>query len=724
MRPNCTLLQFAAIVVISLLLTNTLQSQWSHTPGATGGFAAALFSDSQFMLFGLEQGGVYRSIDDGVTWQPVFNGLTGRGPGAYAFARTGTRVFLSTGVGIAMSTDQGLTWNPANNGLPSLGSSISDFAVRSTGTIFAAGSEGVYRSNDSGGTWIKGTAGLTDSLMSSLLSTPTYLFAGTYESGIFRSTNDGVTWQLASTGLPSGSGHQISALTTVVGGRLLAATRAGMYYSTDSGDSWTQAASGLDTRTVSTVFAIDTILVAGTYGFGAYRSTDKGSNWISASTGWPSGNVRAFCTHKGVLYGGSYGFSTLYKSTDIGQTWVEVGNGITSRLPYALAVNNTRVFAAEAYGLEISSDGGSTWNTPALLFGKSYYSVHSKGSLIYAGSSSIGPYLSTDNGVTWDTANGWNSGTGPHATISLNTDSLYLYAGAYNGTYRSSDNGTSWTSLHGGLTDTIVYTICPAKGHVFAGTQTGIFVSTDHGTTWSVLSGGAPTYHIKSIVNIDSVVLAATEYGSVPSTFRSTNYGQSWSPVTDGLTSLNAVFQTLLVDGRSIFAGSATEGVWLSTDLGLSWSNISSGLYGPAQRIVGLAVSDHTLFALTRGGIWTRPLTQVVAVDQGENPLPTKMELMQNYPNPFNPSTVIKYDVGVVSGQSPAPRSTAGPVVSNVRLAVYDLLGREVAVLVNEKREPGRYELVFDGSRLPSGVYIYRLEAGSTVASRKMMLLK
>jgi hypothetical protein len=83
--------------------------------------------------------------------------------------------------------------------------------------------------------------------------------------------------------------------------------------------------------------------------------------------------------------------------------------------------------------------------------------------------------------------------------------------------------------------------------------------------------------------------------------------------------------------------------------------------------------------------------------------------LQQNYPNPFNPSTVISYQL---------------PVVSNVKLAVYDMLGREVRVLVDEKKEAGYHEIRFDGSGLASGVYLYRLRAGDYVATKKLLLMK
>ncbi len=88
---------------------------------------------------------------------------------------------------------------------------------------------------------------------------------------------------------------------------------------------------------------------------------------------------------------------------------------------------------------------------------------------------------------------------------------------------------------------------------------------------------------------------------------------------------------------------------------------------------------------------------------------PTQFSLEQNYPNPFNPTTVVSYQL---------------PDVSNVTLVVYDVLGREVAVLVNERKPAGRYSVEFDGSKFATGMYVYRLSTGSRVECRKMVLLK
>jgi hypothetical protein len=104
---------------------------------------------------------------------------------------------------------------------------------------------------------------------------------------------------------------------------------------------------------------------------------------------------------------------------------------------------------------------------------------------------------------------------------------------------------------------------------------------------------------------------------------------------------------------------------------------------------------------------------------------PKEFALMQNYPNPFNPTTRIRYTVGrVVVPSGALLGGVEGPASSKVRLAVYDLLGREVAVLVNERKAAGTYEVSIDASGLASGVYLFRLTSGSFVQSRGMVLLK
>jgi hypothetical protein len=103
-----------------------------------------------------------------------------------------------------------------------------------------------------------------------------------------------------------------------------------------------------------------------------------------------------------------------------------------------------------------------------------------------------------------------------------------------------------------------------------------------------------------------------------------------------------------------------------------------------------------------------------------EQPLPPdQFALLQNYPNPFNPVTTIRFTLTPYS-RLPEGEGTGVRVV----LKVFDLLGREVAALVNEKKPAGTHQVTWDASDMPSGVYFYRLTSGKSVSMRKMILLR
>jgi hypothetical protein len=113
---------------------------------------------------------------------------------------------------------------------------------------------------------------------------------------------------------------------------------------------------------------------------------------------------------------------------------------------------------------------------------------------------------------------------------------------------------------------------------------------------------------------------------------------------------------------------------------------------------------------------------QVLKVHEGKTVVPVTFVLEQNYPNPFNPTTGIRFQVGQTLGPAGGRPGVSG--VSDVKLTVYDLLGREVAVLVNERKAPGSYEVKFDGKGLASGVYLYRMQAGDFTETRRLCLIK
>ncbi len=130
----------------------------------------------------------------------------------------------------------------------------------------------------------------------------------------------------------------------------------------------------------------------------------------------------------------------------------------------------------------------------------------------------------------------------------------------------------------------------------------------------------------------------------------------------------------------------------------------ASGANNKIVGTLGQAAIGH------RAGFWYSTIDLVTSVEQIEDELlPTEFRLDQNYPNPFNPSTTIRF---------------ALPKTSNVTIKIYDVLGRQVATLVDEKYQPGVYKIIFEAGELASGLYIYRIQTEGFTQSRKLMLLK
>ena len=103
-----------------------------------------------------------------------------------------------------------------------------------------------------------------------------------------------------------------------------------------------------------------------------------------------------------------------------------------------------------------------------------------------------------------------------------------------------------------------------------------------------------------------------------------------------------------------------------------------------------------------------------IGIEPISSEIPQRYELLQNYPNPFNPMTKLRFNI-------PATVETTRRVVS---LRVYDVLGKEIAVLVNENLKPGIYEIEWDASNIPSGVYFYSLITNEFTQTKKMVVLK
>jgi hypothetical protein len=393
---------------------------------------------------------------------------------------------------------------------------------------------------------------------------------------------------------------------------------------------------------------------------------------------------------------------------------------------YAFAASGSNVFAgSDTSGLAdfggsvfLSTNNGADWtNVSTGLIGPEVRALAINGPNIYAGTGGNGVFVSTNNGTSWTAI---SAGLTNKFVNVLAVSGTYLFAGTTGpwddptgGVFRSTDNGANWTKVNDGLTNTVVLELAVSGANLFAGTPGGLFVSTNNGTNWTQTS--LSTSYVAALAVSGTNIFASAQGGL----YLSTDNGANWGNVS------NVGAMDLVASGPNLFAlgGFFWGSISLSTDNGANWQVVNEDMKDTLTQALG--INDVYIFAggSSGNGVWRRPLSEMVtSVEQVTSELPHEYSLEQNYPNPFNPTTTIQFSIV-------DPQFTI--------LKVFDLLGREVAVLVDEQKAPGNYEVSFDASALASGVYLYRLKAGDPstgpgpraesrgfVQTKKLMILK
>jgi photosystem II stability/assembly factor-like uncharacterized protein len=407
-----------------------------------------------------------------------------------------------------------------------------------------------------------------------------------------------------------------------------------------------------------------------------YIATPLNAQWVRVQGSIPTNvTVRAFASYTNgsgerILFAGTEG-AGIFLSTNDGASWTAVNNGLTDLTVYSLTISGKNIFAGtEIGGIFRSTNNGTSWSTINAGFtGSEVYSFAVSDTNIYAGAFWGGVFRSNNNGNSW-------SNSGLYYVLSLLKTDTYLYAGTgASQVYRSTDYGSSWLPAESGLLQTTY--------NALAVTPNG--------------SGGTNLF--------------AGSYWDSSGVFLSTDNGVNWNQFNEGLT--NKQVYALAASGSNLFAGTLgfEGGVFHLTNIASNWVAVNEGFsHGPF--VVSLYISGNYLFAGTLSGVWRRPLSEMVTSIEGTPEIfPAQFILEQNYPNPFNPSTTIRFSI---------PVGTHG----HTSLRVYDLLGREVATLVNEVKQPGSYEVTWDASGFASGVYLYRLQSGNFVQTRRLLLLR
>jgi photosystem II stability/assembly factor-like uncharacterized protein len=391
--------------------------------------------------------------------------------------------------------------------------------------------------------------------------------------------------------------------------------------------------------------------------------------------------------------------------------WFIQNSGTTQNINSIYILNYNLGFAACNGGLLLKTgNGGNSWNL-LYTFNSDVKRVRFFDHLTGFVFTNDGIYKTTDGGNNW---------------IQLNNTSGVLdfsYANEYNmmasysngSILRSTDGGMHWgviyplNSVSPGVCSMESYSGFAAISNIIGNTSYhNIYKTTNGGSQWSLFcqattSQGTGRTGDLFFINQD------TGYYSVK--LNNNNFIYSFNGTNWNQRSVNN-FQNCLYFNNAKTGWSAGEGgsIYKTTNAGNNW--YQSTTPGTANLTGIQFANDLTGWASGENGLILKTTNAgITGFSQITSEIPEKFSLSQNYPNPFNPVTKIKFDI-------------SGTSAAQTFLFVYDLLGREVAVLVNEELQPGSYEADWDASAYPSGVYYYKLESGSFTETKKMILIK
>jgi len=390
---------------------------------------------------------------------------------------------------------------------------------------------------------------------------------------------------------------------------------------------------------------------------------------------------------------------------------------------YAVDLNNIWVVGEEGTILN-STDGGSTWNVITCPVTYSLYNVH----FINADTGWVGGdhnsiteiMRTTDRGLTWElytlsSASDYgnydiefiegNPGEPPRGFVSAGLSLVW----------KTDDYGENWEGTgFGGCGANDLQSIC------FINKEEGWFVGTPSATQEVTIvhtTDGGQTYEIQNNptdpdIKLNCVSFANAQQGIAVGNSGTILYtsdgGQNWEIRTYNYNRWQSVF---LTQSGKAWAVGQNGNITYSTDWGYTWTAQQSGVTSELWEI--MFINDNEGWIVGGGigqpGVILHTTNGGVVSDVNEKNIVTQFELCQNYPNPFNPNTMIRYQI---------------PERSFVTLKVFDVLGNEVASLLDEEKEAGIYESIFDAGSLSSGSYYYQIIAGDYIQTKKMILLK
>jgi photosystem II stability/assembly factor-like uncharacterized protein len=578
-----------------------------------------------------------------------------------------------------------------------------DFSDANTGYI--AGSEGtIWKTTDAGLNWLAQSSPLSILFIVKFYDNNKGVIGG--RQAVMLTTNGGTSWvpqSIAFEPFNNVTGVAFADSNTILA---TAHTENVVFRTSNGGLNWTKHLLDIPIYKGFRDFAADMSFINYNTGFmitsfvgNILKTTNSGINWTQDSSyridKWY--DVQMLDVNTAYICGTG---GTIMNTTNSGVNWnLQIGGlrGINNNY----FINASTGFCAADSGIILkTTNAGATWLPKPSGTKLKLNSIHFPN--LNTG------YCAGDTGIILKTTNCGENWSIQNSETNLKLTSIWFVntdtgtaVGVEGVAVTTQNGGVDWNAQiipSGGDLNSVHY----AQGRGFTCNTSKIFKTTNSGLNWVQISAGPGGY---DIFFTDS--LHGCAVGSGITTYRTTNGGANWlSSPSDVNLLLNSVY---FVDANNGIAVGERGVMTKTTNGGANWNRLPKAT-GTWLTSVFFTDGNTGYIAGFYGVILKTTNGGLVFIQQITGTNPESYMLYQNYPNPFNPYTTIKYDL---------------PKAGDVLLRVYDITGREIIKLVNDKQQSGTYELTFDAGSLSSGIYFYSLYIeGKFTAIKKMVLIK
>lgn len=538
---------------------------------------------------------------------------------------------------------------------------------------------------------------------------------GYYGNEIYKTTDCGRTWQWNEQIIMPKIFTYLNDITFIDKNNGFIVGGQGVFLkTTDEGNSWQRdSISGNG----YSVFFTDSLTGWTTGNGNILHTIDGGKNWTVVNSNQITNDalfkVRFFDQNYGWFVGGT---GIIYRTTDGGNNWIDQRQKAFEFSSIYFNNENTGWAVGDSGVVFSTTDSGISWNklyqNDSLLFYSVYaidnQNVFAVGRIMKGIYPLVGALIlqTTNSGNTWikqafDTLEWFNS-------IVFVNDSIGWILENTGIVLKTTDKGYTWkvvlnTNVHKGKIQFINENI---------GWIGGILKTTDGGNSWNVLTiPSVLSFPSGYFVNEQLGWIVGDSYGG-SNIYKTTDGGANWSPCgsTYPGNSFSISFSNentgWIAAGynysnqRSIIKTIDGGNIWIGQDIPAKWV---TGIYFLNEN-TGWAACKEGIFNTTNGGV-----NCIKDISEPSHSIPKEIDLYQNYPNPFNPGTIIEYKL--------AKRQ-------QVKLQIFNILGQEIALLVDEIQNVGSYKINWKPGKVTSGVYFYRLTTPSQVITKKMLLIR